>query len=77
MPGLLGIYLQAVPNAKAYHVQFAIGTGPMIDLGIFPNTKNLVIPNTTAGTVYAVRIQAIGDSTQYSPWSSVVTLMSA
>jgi hypothetical protein len=36
----------------------------------------MFIPNTVAGTVYSVRIQAIGGSTQYSPWSSVMTLMS-
>jgi hypothetical protein len=76
VPGQLGINLQAVPNAKAYHVQYATGTGAMIDLGIFPNTKNLAIPNTTAGTTYSARIQAIGGSTQYSPWSAVMTLMS-
>lgn len=76
VPGQLGIYLQAVPNAKAYHVQYCIGTGAWIDLGIFPNTKNLAVPNTTAGMVYSVRIQAVGGSTQYSPWSAVMTLMS-
>jgi len=75
-PGQLGFYLQAVPNAKAYHVQSATGTGPMVDLGISPNTRNIVIPNTVAGTLYSARIQAIGGSTNYSPWSAVMTLMS-
>jgi len=68
VPGQLGIDLTAVPNAKSYHVQYATGTGAMIDLGIFPNT--------VAGTVYSARIQAIGGSTNYSPWSAVMTLMS-
>jgi len=76
VPWQLGIYLQTLPNAKAYHVQYGTGTGPMIDLGIFPNTKNLALPNTTAGTTYSARIQAIGGSTQYGPWSAVMTLMS-
>jgi len=76
VPGRLGINLPAVQYAKAYHVQYSTGTGAMIDLGIFPNTRNMFIPNTVAGTVYSVRIQAIGGSTQYSPWSSVMTLMS-
>jgi hypothetical protein len=76
VPGQLGIYLQAVPNAKSYHVQYCIGTGAWIDLGIFPNTKNLVIPGTTAGTVYSARIQGVGGSTQYSPWNAAMTLMS-
>jgi hypothetical protein len=57
-------------------VQYCIGTGAWIDLGIFPNTKNLVIPGTTAGTVYSARIRGVGGSTQYSPWSAVMTLMS-
>ena len=76
VPGQLVIYLTAVPNAKAYHVQFATGTGAMADLGIFPNTRNLVIPGTVAGTTYSARIQAIGGSTNYSPWSAVMSLMS-
>jgi len=76
VPGQLGINLQAVPNAKAYHVQYCLGTGAWIDLNIFPNTRNIVIPNTVAGTVYGARIQAIGGSTLCSPWSAVMTLMS-
>ncbi len=76
MPGRLAIYLQAVPNAKAYHVQYCIAAGAWVDLGIFPSTRNMVIPGTIAGTVYSVRVQAIGGSTQYSPWSGVISLMS-
>ena len=76
VPGQLGINLTAVPNAKSYHVQYATGSGAMIDLGIFPNTRNIVIPNTIAGTIYSARIQAIGGSTNYSPWSTVMSLMS-
>jgi len=76
VPGQLGVNLQAVTYAKAYHVQYSIGAGAWIDVGIFPNTRGVVIPNTTPGTTYSVRVQAIGGSTQYSPWSGVVTLMS-
>lgn len=74
--GQIGVNLQAVANAKAYHVQYATGDGPMIDLGIFPNTRNIVIPKTVPGTCYSARAQAVGGSTQYSPWSAVVTIMS-
>jgi anti-sigma-K factor RskA len=56
--------------------QYATGNGTMVDLGIFPNTRSIAIPNTVAGTTYSVRIQAIGGSTQYSPWSAVISLMS-
>jgi len=74
--GKLGVFLAAVPHAKAYHVQFCTGTAPWVDLGIFPNTKNIIVPNLTPGTVYSVRVQAIGGSTQYSIWSGVVSIMS-
>jgi hypothetical protein len=57
-------------------VQYCVGTGAMIDLAIFPNTKNILIPNTVAGTTYSARIQAIGGSTLCSPWSAVMSLMS-
>jgi hypothetical protein len=74
--GQLTVIIQAVANAKAYHVQSATGDGPMVDLGIFPNTKNIVIPKTVPGTYYSAQAQAVGGSTQYSPWSAVATLMS-
>ncbi len=76
VPGQLAVILQAVSNAKAYHVQYCIGTGAWIDLGIFPNTRNIFIRSTIAGTTYSARVQAIGGSTQYSPWSAVSSLMS-
>ncbi len=74
--GRMSVDIGAVPNAKAYHVQYATGTGAMIDLGIFPNTRNIVIPNTTPGTNYSARARAVGGSTQYSSWSAVVSAMS-
>jgi len=58
--GRLGALIWSVPNAKAYHVQYCVGAGAWIDLGIFPSTRNISIPNTTPGTVYSVRAQAIG-----------------
>ena len=71
----LAIWLTAVTNAKAYQMQYAIGAGPWLEAGIFPNTKNIVLTNLTPGTVYNVRIRAIGGSTQYSEWSATVSLM--
>jgi hypothetical protein len=72
----LGVKLPAVPNAKAYQVEFSAVTGARTDLGIFPNTRNIVILNTTPGTTYSVRVRTVGGSTQYSPWSAVNSLMS-
>jgi len=72
----LGVYFQAVNGAKAYHVQFSADSGKTwLDAGIWPNTKGVVLTNLTPGTVYFVRIRAIGGSTQYGPWSAITTLM--
>ena len=71
----LVIWLTAVTNAKAYQLQYAAGAGPWLEAGIFPNTKNIALTNLTPGTVYNVRLRAIGGSTQYSEWSATVTMM--
>ena len=71
----LGVYLQAATGAKAYQVQYCIGSGAWQEAGIWPNTKGIVILNLTPGTVYNVRVRAIGGSTQYSPWSPTVSTM--
>lgn len=76
VPGRVGIELQSVTNAKAYHVQFCTANGAWTDLGIYPNTRNIFIPNTTAGTTYSARVRAVGGSTQYSPWSDAASIMS-
>jgi len=64
-----------IPNAKAYQVQFATGTGAWQEAGIFPSTKNVLITNLTPGTIYNVRVRAIGGSTQYSEWSAPMPMM--
>ena len=72
----LTVYLTAVANAKAYQVQFAIGAAAWQEAGIYPNTNNIVLTNLTPGTVYNVRIRAVGGSTQYSDWSATMSAMS-
>jgi hypothetical protein len=71
----LGVYLQAVNGAKAYHVQYCTGTGAWVEAGIWPNTRGIVILNLTPGTVYGVRVRAVGGSEQYGPWSATLSLM--
>ncbi|HEY1719526.1 MAG TPA: fibronectin type III domain-containing protein [Verrucomicrobiae bacterium] len=71
----LATYLQSVTNAKAYQVQFANGAGAWQEAGIYPNTKGIVLTNLTPGTIYNVRIRAVGGSTQYSDWSATMSAM--
>lgn len=72
-PGQITVGLSAVVNAKSYQVQSSIGTGPWQELGIFPNTRGIIIPNLTSATICNVRVRAIGGSTQYSQWSATVS----
>jgi hypothetical protein len=72
----LGVSLQAVAGAKAYHVQSTVDGGKTwVDAGIWPNTKNINITDLIAGTVYGVRVRGVGGSTQYGPWSATMSLM--
>ena len=71
----LGVLIPALAGAKAYQVQYMTGTGAWMDLGIFPNTRNIIIPGLTPGTTYSARARGVGGSTQYSPWSVVVPIM--
>jgi hypothetical protein len=73
--GQLTAYLSAVTNAKAYQVQWSTGNGAWQELGIFPNTKGIVLTNVTPGTIVNMRIRAIGGSTHYSEWSATVSIM--
>ena len=71
----LAVYLTAVPNAKAYQVQLSSAPNAWQESGIYPNTKGIVLSNLTPGTVYNVRVRAIGGSTQYSEWSATMSAM--
>jgi hypothetical protein len=72
-PGQVTVDLSAVVNAKSYQVQYSIGTGAWQELGIFPNTRGIIVPNLTATTICNARVRAIGGSTQYSAWSATVS----
>ena len=69
------VSLQPVINARAYQVQYCIGSAAWLEAGIFPSTKGMAVAGLTPGTVYTVRVRAIGGSTQYSDWSLTLSLM--
>ena len=74
--GQLQLKLQAVPNARAYQAQFSADGGKTWqEAGIFSNTRQILIPNLTPGTVYGARVRAIGGSEQYSGWSGSIAIM--
>ena len=74
--GQLTLRVSAIANARNYQVQFQVGDGPWQEAGYFTDTRRMVVPNLTPGTVYHFRVRALGGSTKASPWSNVVSQMS-
>jgi hypothetical protein len=48
---------------------------PWQEAGIYTQARRIVLMGLTPGTVYFVRVRAIGGSTGYSEWSVPATLM--
>lgn len=71
----LTVRLRAVDYARGYEVQYCQGTNPWVDAGFFHSTRNIVLSELTSGTVYSVRIRAIGGLNRYSEWSASLSLM--
>jgi hypothetical protein len=69
MSGQLGLKLRPVPTARAYEVQIRYGTNGWEAVGVFTDSRKIVIPNLTPGTVYTMQSRAIGGTTGYSDWS--------
>jgi hypothetical protein len=57
-----------VVNARSYHMQTGTN-GTWQDAGIHLQARRIVLPGLTPGTVYNVRVRAIGGSTGSSDWS--------
>jgi hypothetical protein len=69
------VRLQAVANAKAYQVQFCVAGGAWQDGGIFPNSRGMALTSLMPGTIYTIRVRAIGGVNRYSDWSPTMSLM--
>ena len=60
----------AVLNARSYQAQMSTDGGQTWkDMGDFTGARRMVLAPVTPGTVYTVRIRAVGGSTKYSEWS--------
>jgi hypothetical protein len=70
------VRLLSILNAKSYQVQLATTVnGPWQEAGIYTQARRIVLLALTPGTVYFVRVRAIGGSTGYSEWSVPANLM--
>ena len=74
--GQLTLRVKSVANARNYQVQIQVGDGGWQEAGVFSKARRIVVQNLTPGTVYQIRVRALGGSTGFSPWSLVATRMS-
>jgi hypothetical protein len=71
----LQLRVKSVRNAQAYEVQIRTGSGAWQGAGSYPQARNILLEGLTPGTVYEIRVRAIGGSLGYSDWSDVTTHM--
>jgi hypothetical protein len=72
----LTLRLTPIANARNYQVQIQTGQGGWQEAGLFSQARRIVLQTLTPGTVYNLRVRAIGGSTGYSDWSDVTSRMS-
>jgi hypothetical protein len=72
----LTLRVTPIANARNYQVQTQAGDGEWREAGIFSKTRRIEVANLTPGTIYNIRVRALGGSTGYSEWSSVTSRMS-
>jgi hypothetical protein len=72
----LTLRVTPIANARNYQVQIQVGGGAWQEAGIFPQARRIGLANLTPGTVYNIRVRALGGSTCYSEWSNVTSRMS-
>jgi hypothetical protein len=72
----IGLRLQPVQTARAYEVRISYGTNGWQAVGVFTQSRQILIENLTPGTTYSIQARAVGGSTGYSDWSDPVSHMS-
>jgi len=70
--GKLKLIIQSVAGASGYEVEISIGTGPWVLQPAFTSTRNMVLENLVSGTLYSLRVRAMGGNQKHGDWSDVV-----
>ncbi len=71
----LVVGVSRVPTARSFEAQVRIGQGPWQAAGTFPQARRMILKELTPGTLYWIRVRAVGGSTGYSDWSDAVSHM--
>jgi hypothetical protein len=75
-PGQLLLRITPVANARSYHIQVQEGDGPWQEAGFSNQARRIMVANLTPGTLYNIRVRALGGSTGFSDWSLVTSARS-
>ncbi len=74
--GALLVRGASVLNARSYQVQASTDGGKTwVDMDDSTGARRIVVQPVTPGTVYTIRIRAVGGSTKFSEWSNAVSRM--
>jgi len=65
----LEVHLTPIANAFGYEVQICTGTGAWLTVLYWAQARSIPLTGLTTGTVYQVRVRALGGSTGHSDWS--------
>jgi len=76
MSGQLTLRVTPIANARNYQVQVQVGDGAWQEAGVYSQARRIAVANLTPGTVYNLRVRALGGSTGYSEWGGVSSQMS-
>ena len=71
----LKVRVNPEPHAHSYLVQYRINSGAWVTAGSFTDSRGMLIPGLTPGTLYEFRVQALGGKNVCSDWSDLVTHM--
>lgn len=65
------------PNIHSVQVEYRTGTGSWTSAGGFTDSRKIVVPNLTPGTLYEFHIAFVGGGNATSEWSDPVSHMVA
>ena len=65
----LNVHLTTVANSYGYEVQICTGTDAWTTVKYSAQARTITLTGLTTGTVYQVRVRALGGSTGQSDWS--------
>jgi hypothetical protein len=71
--GQLRARIEAVPNAKGFDGQIKPEGGDYGPTQSFANSRSIIFPDLTPGTLYTIRVRAIGGSTGQGDWSDPIS----